>query len=154
MVLASCLILLSVGNLMWAAWTQAPYRALGRVIFNVSIFSQIGHATYVNVTFSLCKMCFGGKDEISIVKLKSLNITKPAAAFNMELNMTLQTNGVKLTMDTKAIAFEDVGDYQVTVVHVFEKVRAGTYLVIISHSRVFNQTTLSWDFQQLYLTLF
>jgi hypothetical protein len=130
----------------------APYHALARVIFNVTVLSQIGHAMYVNVTFSLCKLCLERKDEISTVKLKSLNMSKPAAGFNMELNMTLQMNGVKVTMDTKTITLIDVGEYRATVVHMFDRVYPGTYQVTVSYSAVFNQTALSWYCQQLYLT--
>lgn len=153
MVLASCLILLSLGNLGFASWMIAPYHALARVAFNVTVLSQIGHMTYVNVTFSLCKLCFERKDEISIVKLKSLNASKPAAGFNMQLNMTLQMNGVKLPMDTKTIALMEVGEYQATVAHMFQGVHAGTYEVTVSYSAAFNQTALSWYSQQLYLTV-
>jgi hypothetical protein len=136
-----------------AGYRFAPYHVLGKLVFDVEIYSEMGHASYVNATFSFDKLFPIEEGEVSIAKTRSLEVPNPAGEFRMQLNMTLKTAAATLKTPTRTIPFSVQAAYRLTVPFSIDNVEAGSYQLIIRYSYWFNQTRASWTTRELNLTI-
>lgn len=150
--LPGCVALIVIISLV-ASYRFAPYHALGKLVFDVEVYSEMGQASYVNVTFSFDKLFPIEEGQVSIARTKSLGVPNPVGRFEMQLNMTLKTGATMLKMPTKTIPFSDEGVYHVMVPFSIDNVEAGSYQVVIRYSDMFNQTRAFWTNRELNLTV-